>query len=191
MNIWLLTSLVVLGFSMQICICIYFYHFWVALSARYAFYGIRDELIQLVAEGVLSEDDRIFQAFYRWSNMLAKDARSLNLPILLTHLSSPAPDNPEVLQLLQVVDQANERVKIVVSRFFIELFIALIRSSLPLLLLRLIGQLIVKLVKHIPILSTNAQMIKDRFEDIPFGKQWENAHSWKTKGESLRGQAVN
>jgi hypothetical protein len=159
------------------------YKLYVSLRARYSFYGIRDELIQLVADGYLDENDKLFIIFYRWSNSLAKDARSLNFKLLVSALAEKEPSDPEIKALFDKVETANDNVKLVISRFSCAIADTIMNSSL---LVRLLVVFIdVSQFIAISFKSKREQRIPNRYKEVDFCKKADTAISWKNQSNRL------
>lgn len=180
---WTLTIYYTIGFAFQLIILLYLYRIWVALKARYAFYAIRDKLIQLVADGYLNEDSDIFQHFYSWSNTFAKDARSLNIPALVKTLSHTDPSSPEIRELLEMVQQSDERVKVVIAEYSFTIADVLIRSSFLVYIL-FYSMIIFRALGNNP--TAEQRRTKDRYTEIDICRQVDIAGDWREESKRLQ-----
>jgi hypothetical protein len=97
-----------------------------AKSQKYRLYKVRDDLIYLVAQGKLTEDERLFLLFYGLTNHLIKTTKEFLSLKTFVHAVSSASENPaEEQQLLEISYELKDK-DAEVSKVLFEFYHAII-----------------------------------------------------------------
>jgi|GEM_PF-2319164 len=173
----LLSLIIIAGIFFQFFVIVTLWRVYIALRARYAFYLVRDELIELVALGKIKEKDPVFQTFYRWSNDLARDAKNLNLKLLVKALMRQEPADPELQAILTRIIDYPPEVKDVLVNFTSSIINVILWSNI-----------IVAILFHVFILiksKAKKLAVEDRYMDIQVCQQARAAYEWQKEKNRL------
>jgi len=104
------------------------------LRTRFRFYHLRNQCVLLVAEGIVREDDEVFQFFYTLANQCAGDSRRLDFTALVEHITQAVlmKDNhsdADVEALMHAVKQRPEAFQRLVKDFYAAIWLSLMDSS--------------------------------------------------------------
>jgi len=103
----------------------------------WAFYKVRDELINLVGEGHLSEDSEVFRLYYPLVNRVINEVRPLRASEALHALKGASKNHRDQARVLLMLESQSPEVRVVIMDFYIAVFKAFITFSLLLKLLAL------------------------------------------------------
>ncbi|MGO8670821.1 MAG: hypothetical protein ACLQVD_05585 [Capsulimonadaceae bacterium] len=100
-------------------------------TLRNRFYALRDRCVQLVAEGVVEENDRLFQRLYDGTNRLAADAVDFDFAGLVIHATEAVKStHPEELaRFRQDIESRPAAFQSLVTDFYKAIWMSMIDSS--------------------------------------------------------------